>query len=456
MRGGMRGNSMGQCAGTLGRRSFVRSGLVGLGALGLADLLRLEAAAAEQPARRQKSVIVLWLWGGPSHMETFDLKPDAPAEYRGDFQPIATNVSGIRICEHLPLLAKMADRYALIRSCHHDSPGHVNSTHTVLSAFPGEVQETAPYKPHYPDVWSVINKMQGDWSRGVPPYVALPRTRYDGAAYLGSGFDPLVVTQDPNAANFHVPDVSLPPAAASRYDRRAKLLHQFDDMRRGVDLTAEAAALDSFQQRALGILTSNATGKAFQIDAEDAKTRDRYGRHDVGQRCLLARRLVEAGARIVTIDFPCVAGQKAFSWDDHASVWNIFDQMKIRLPVLDQVVSALIGDLYDRGLQNDVLLLVMGEMGRTPKLSNFNGQPGREHWGKAMSILLAGGGMPMGQVVGETNPLGEEPQHDPVTPNDLQATLYRYFGIPTETGFIDRTGRPIPIVPEGAPIRQLG
>lgn len=443
------------CPGTASRRAFVRSGLVGIGALGLSDLLRLEAAQAGNMRPREKSVIVLWLWGGPSHMETFDLKPDAPAEYRGDFKPIPTNVPGIRICEYLPLLAKQAHRYALIRSCHHNSPGHVNSTHTILTAFKGADQEIAPFKPPHPDVWSVINRARGDWSRGVPPYIALPRVRYNGSAYLGSGFDPLIVTQDPNAADFRVPDISLPATQSGRYARRATLLQRFDQMRERVDQTVEVESLDAFQQRALDILTRNVTGKAFDLSSEDPKTRDRYGRHDVGQRCLLARRLVEAGARIVTIDFPCVGGQKAFSWDDHASVWNIFDQMKIRLPVLDQVVSALIQDLYERGLNQDVLFLVMGEMGRTPKLSNYQGQPGREHWGQAMSILLAGGGMPMGQVVGETNPLGEEPAKDPVTPLDLQATLYRYFGIPLETQFLDQTGRPIPILPSGEPIRHL-
>jgi len=425
-----------------------------VGGVALPDLLRLEAAAAGT-LQRQKSVIVLWLWGGPSHMETFDLKPDAPAEYRGDFKPIKTSAPGIEICEHLPLLAKEAHRFSLLRSMHHNSPGHVNSTHTVLSAYPGELQEAPPYEPKTPDAWAVINRTRGDWSRRVPPYVALPRIRYNGGAYLGKGFDPLIVTQDPNAAAFGVPDISVPGASSERYLRRAALLGRFDHMRRTVDESAEVRSLDGFQQRALSVLTSNATGKAFDIGAEPAAIRDRYGRHDVGQRCLLARRLVEAGSRIVTIDFPCVAGQKAFSWDDHASVWNIFEQMKIRLPVLDQVVSALIQDLYERGLQDDVLLVVMGEMGRTPKLSNHQGQPGREHWGQAMSVLLAGGGMPMGQVVGATNDRGEEPALDPVTPNDFQATLYRYFGIPLDTHFTDRTGRPIPILPEGRPIRQL-
>lgn len=444
------------CPGTVGRRALLRSGLAGLWGLSLAGLLRGEAQAAATglTTPREKSILVLWLWGGPSHMETFDLKPEAPAEYRGEFRPIKTSAPGIEICEHLPLLAKQAHRFSLIRSCHHASTGHVNSTHTVLTAFPGEETEAPPYKPKYPDAWAIANRMVGDWSQGVPPYVALPRGRYDGAAYLGSRYDPLAIPADPNTAEFRVPELTVAPALKERFARRAGLMERFDHQRRMLEAT-EAATLDQFQQRALSVLTSDRTARAFDLGQEDARTRDRYGRNTVGQRCLLARRLIEAGSRIVTVDFPCVPGQKAFSWDDHASVWNIFEQMKIRLPVLDQVVSALIEDLYQRGLQNDVLLVVMGEMGRTPKLSNFQGQPGREHWGRAMSVLLAGGGMRMGQVVGSTNERGEEPADRPVTPNDLQATWYRHLGIPTNTEFQDQLGRPVPIVPRGEPIREL-
>jgi uncharacterized protein DUF1501 len=442
-----------RCPGTLGRRAFLRSGLAGLWSLSLSDLLRLESQAAEPSSR--KSILVLWLWGGPSHMETFDLKPEAPAEYRGEFRPIRTSVSGVEICEHLPLLAKQAHRFALVRSCHHDSPGHVNSTHTMLTGYPGEPQEIPPYKPRYPDAWAVTNKLRGDWGRGVPPYIALGGTRYNGAAHLGSDLDPLVVTGDPNSEGFRVPDLAPEAAVRSRLSRRAGLLERFDGLRGQIDSAPEVASLDGFQRRALSVLTSGAAARAFDIAAEDAKTRDRYGRHAIGQRCLLGRRLIEAGARIVTVDFPCVPGQKAFSWDDHASVWNIFEQMKIRLPVLDQVASAVIQDLHDRGLQNDVLFVVMGEMSRTPKLSNSNGQPGREHWAQAMSILLSGGGMRMGQVVGATTPLGEEPAERPVTPNDLLATFYQHLDVPADTHFVDRAGRPVPILPHGEAIPEL-
>ncbi len=452
-----------RCPGTLARRSFVRVGLAGLGTLTLADLLRIEDAvaaagtgpAAPDRAPRGKSFIVLWLWGGPSHMDTFDLKPEAPVEYRGELRPIDTNVAGMQICELLPRLARLADRYALIRSCHHDSPGHVNSTHSMLTGYPGERVETPPYRPKYPDVWAVANHLLGQRAPGVPSYVAVPRTRYHGSAYLGPGLDPLVVNGDPNSPEFRAPQLTLEDALRPRFADRMDLLAHLDRMRREVDATGLLDALDTYQRRAVEILTSDAARRAFDIDSEPPRIRDRYGRHVVGQRCLLARRLIEAGARIVTVDFPCVPGQKAFSWDDHASVWHIFDQMRIRLPVLDQVVSALVEDLDARGLSDDTLLLVMGEMSHTPRLSNHKGQPGREHWARSMSIFLAGGGLRMGQVIGATDRRGEEPSERPVTPNDFQATLYRYLGIPADLTFNDFSGRPVPICPTGEPIAEL-
>jgi hypothetical protein len=447
-------SSSARCHGTLGRRAFVRVGLAGLCSLGLPELLRLEGLAASQGRSSRKSLLVLWLWGGPSHMETFDLKPDAPSEFRGEFRPIRTNVPGIQISERLPRLARLADKFALIRSMHHESVGHVNSTHTLLSAYPGEVVEAPPFRPKHPDVWAVATKLLGPRTPSVPAFVALPRVRYNGAAYLGSGLDPLVVGGDPSKADFRPPQLGLDEALRPRFRDRMDLKRQFDSMRRGLD-GSPARTMDRFQQEAARVLTSDAARKAFAIEQEPRAVRERYGLHEVGQRCLLARRLIEAGARIVTVDFPCVPGQKAFSWDDHASVWNVFEQMKIRLPVLDQVASALVEDLHQRGLQDDVLLLVMGEMSHTPRLSNHQGQPGREHWAQSMSVFLSGGGMPMGQVIGSTNARGEEPRDRPVTPNDFQATLYRYLGVDLETQFYDQSGRPAPLLPSGKPIREL-
>ena len=444
-----------RCPGTVNRRAFLRSGLVGLTSLGLADLLRLEARAGVARTTSPKSVIVLWLWGGPSHMETFDLKPAAPTEYRGEFKPIPTNVPGLQVSEHLPRLARHGDKIAIIRSLSHDSPGHVNSTHTLMTGYPGEPVEAAPFRPKYPDAWAVVGKVLGGKAEGVPPQVALPRTRYNGAAYLGSALDPLVIAGDPNRPSFHVPGASLAAALRPRFAERMDLLTRFDRMRRDLDASGTLPAMDEFRQKAASILTGDAARRAFDIGQEPDRVRDRYGRHETGQRLLLARRLVEAGARVVTVDFPCVPGQKAFSWDDHASVWNIFEQMKIRLPVLDQVASALIEDLHSRGMGGDVLFAVMGEMSHTPRLNYHNGQPGREHWGRSMSVLLSGGGLRMGQAVGSTNHKGDEPRDRPLTPNDLLATWYHALGVPLDTHFNDYSGRPTPILTHGRPIEEL-
>jgi len=439
-----------RCPGTLPRRSFLRTGALGLT---LANLLKVQASTTPT-SPSNKSIIVLWLWGGPSHLETFDMKPEAPADYRGEFRPIPTNVSGIEICEHLPLLAKQADRFSLVRSLSHDSPGHVNSTHTLVTGYPGDLVETPPYAPKYPNAWSVISKTLGNRQPGLPIHVA-NHVRYDGAAYLGGGLDPFIVNGDPNGPKFEVPSLKVEHITDSRFKTRTELLASLDRFKRELDTQGQMSVGDEFNQRAISMLTSDAALRAFDISQESTETRDRYGRNTIGQRCLLARRLVEAGVRLVTIDFPYVAGQKAKSWDDHASVWNIFDEMKLRLPVLDQVVSALIDDLWDRNLQDEVLLLVMGEMSHTPRLSYYQGQPGRDHWGRAMSVFLSGGGLQMGQVVGATNSKGEEPTQRLVTPNDFLATLYQAMGVPLETHFKDFSGRPVPIVPNGQPIEEL-
>lgn len=441
-----------RCPGTLPRRSFLRSGAAGMT---LANLLRSESVdGAATAAHSGKSLIVLWLWGGPSHLETFDLKPEAPSEYRGEFRPIQTNVPGIEISEHLPKIAALADRFSLIRSLSHDSPGHVNSTHTMVTGYPGDLAEIPPYRPSHPNAWSVMTHLLGEKRPGLPVHVA-NHVRYDGAAYLGSGLDPFLVQGDPSSPKFQVPNLSPNKITADRFSSRVSLLSQLDHLRRDLDSTGQMLATDQFSQRAVSMLTGSAARQAFDISAEDEVTRDRYGRNLIGQHCLLARRLVEAGVRLVTVDFPYVPGQKAKSWDDHASVWNIFEEMKHRLPVLDQVVSALITDLADRGLDKDVMLLVMGEMSHTPRLSSFNGQPGRDHWGRAMSVFLSGGGLRMGQVIGSTNGKGEEPQSRPLTPNDFLATLYHGMGVPLDTQFRDFSGRPVPIVPDGRPISEL-
>ena len=443
------------CEGTLKRRAFLRAGLTGLSTLTLSDLLRLRGSAGPAGTSDGPSIIVVWLWGGPSHLETFDPKPEAPAEYRGQFGAIPTNVPGIRITEKLPRLAGIADKYCLIRSCGHDSPGHVNGTHTVMTGYPGELIETPPFAPRYPDVFTVAHALLAPRRGGMPQYIGLPQLRYIGGAASGPGHGPFSVRGDPNDPKFTVPNISQDEARRARLEGRSALLAAFDGMRTDVDRSGVMDAMDEFERRALTMLTGTETRRAFDLSREDPRLRDRYGRNAIGQRCLLARRLVEAGARLVTVDFPCVPGQKAFSWDDHASVWNIFEQMSVRLPVLDQSVSALIEDVHARGMDRDTLIVLMGEMGRTPRLSNFKGQPGREHWPNAMSILMSGGGMPMGQVIGSTTSKGEEPKDRRLRPSDVLATWYKYLGIDPTRTFPDLAGRPIPLLPHGEPIREL-
>ncbi|MEC9010088.1 MAG: DUF1501 domain-containing protein [Planctomycetota bacterium] len=445
-----------RCFGTLPRRALVQMGLSGLGSLALPDLLRLESEAASRTGQSLdgKSIIVLWLWGGASHMETFDLKPEGPLGFRGEFRPIPTSAPGLDISEHLPKLAAHGDKLAIIRSLHHNSPGHVDSTHTVMTGYPGK-DAPPPYRPDYPDFWAVASKVCGERVSGVPSHMALPRVRFNGSAYLGAGLEPFRIRSDPNARNFEVPNLQLDSQMIGRLRERRSLLKGFDGLRNDIDQSGVMDSLDIYNHKAVELLTSGSVRAAFDLGREKPEVRDRFGRHAVGQRCLLARRLVEAGVRLVTIDFPCVPGQKAFSWDDHASVWNIFEQMKIRLPVLDQVTSALIEDLHARGMQDDVLFVVMGEMSHTPRVHYVNGNPGREHWARAMSVLLSGGGMTMGQPVGATNNRGSLPLHRPLVPGDLLATLYQYLGVPLDTQFNDHAGRPTPILPEGAPIDEL-
>lgn len=446
-----------RCVGTLKRRSFLKSGASILGGLTLADYLRLENSPVQAAlgSSSSKSMIVLWLWGGPSHMETFDLKPEAPIEYRGEFFPIETNVPGMEISEYLPKLSQVADKFSLIRSISHNSPGHVNSTHTMLTGYPGNLVETPPFRPDHPDVWSVGSHFLGPRVSGLPAHVVLPRMRYQGSAYLGGGLDPFAVNSDPNSSGFQVQNVKLENLSRQRVNDRLSLKSEFDQLRRDIDESRLMDSMDQFEQKAVSMLTSGHAEHAFKIDEESDETRDLFGRHTVGQRLLLARRLVEAGVRLVSIDFPYVPGQKAKSWDDHASVWNIFTEMKHRLPVLDQVCSAMITDLHQRGLQEDVLFLVMGEMSHTPKLSNFKGQPGREHWGRTMSLLLSGGGLNMGQVVGATNKRGDEVQERLCKPNDFLATVYKYLGVPYEQTVTDFQGRPNFLIPDGEPISEL-
>ena len=452
-----------RCSGPVNRRSFLEAGSLALGGLGLADLLRLRAEAKEaaQPVR-DTSVILIWLQGGPSHMETYDMKPDAPAEYRGECQSIPTVAPGIRICEHLPLHAKVADRFTLVRSIAHGFANHAGGAGRFLSGY----NPMRPLDPlaQFACLGPVVSKMlEGSRDPAVPRYVANARNVYGGgSASLGPAYLPFVVGGDPNAPNFKVNNLSLAPKIKDRIGDRRALLTAFDGLRRQVDSSGLMDSMDKFNREAVNLLTSQKARKAFDISKEDPKLRAKYGRHKWGQRALLARRIVESGTAFVTMQMqnPSIPGAIG-NWDIHAVNGHLFQDARARLPVFDRAVAALVEDIYDRGLDKKVMLIVAGEFGRTPRINPQKGtsskvvQPGRDHYPGAMSVLVAGGGMQTGQVVGSTTAKGVQPKDRKLDPNDLLATVYRHLGIDHQKMVPDNSGRPVPLIPYGEAIREL-
>ena len=463
-----------RCAGPVTRRSFLQWGTLGLGGLSLADRFRLQAVANETNLSKQDtSIIFVWLPGGPPHMEMYDMKPNAPLDYRGAFHPIATNVPGLDVCEHMPLHAKCADKYNIIRSVAHEFADHGGGHKRFLT---GRKPSTPTgFVNDSPAVGSIVAKMRERRNNSLPNYVSgtnAGRAGVDtysfGAAYLGPSYVPFNVPGDPNDEKFEVKNLSLHPSLSDRLDDRMRLLKGFDELRRDIDQTGLMSATDEFTGKALGLLTSERARNAFDLSQEPDSLRDRYGRHAWGQRALMARRLVEAGCSFVTMvmENPYQSGvdwlnQGTYNWDSHAVNCHIFDDTKLRLPIYDRAVTALVEDLHDRRLTEKVMLVVTGEFGRTPRINNQNGtktktmQPGRDHWPQAMSMLVSGGGMQTGQVIGSTTSKGERPKDRPLTPNDLWATVYRHLGIDYETTFPNRSGRPMPILPFGEPIAEL-
>jgi hypothetical protein len=460
-----------RCLGPMSRRSFLEIGGLTIGGLGLSDFLRIRATAAESGrGAPDTSVILVWLPGGPPHMETYDMKPDAPVEYRGIFSPIKTNVGGIEVCELLPLHAKCADKYVLIRSVSHEFADHGGGHKRFLTGYPPK--EPTGFVNDNPMAGSVVAKMREHLSRGVPNYTAVVdagRTDVDtfsfGAAYLGGATTPFVVGGDPAAPDFRVRNLSLTPEMAERLDDRARLLDGFDRLRRDVDQSGVMDAMDKFSRQAMELMLSSKAREAFDLTREPTKARERYGMHPFGQRALMARRLVEAGSSFVTVVMEHPGGQAppyaVYNWDSHAVNCHIFDDARWRFPYYDQAVTALVEDLYARGLDRNVLLVVTGEFGRTPRIAPAVGtqtgvtQPGRDHWPGAMSMLVAGGGMRTGQVVGATDAKGEYPIERPLKPEDVWATVYRHLGIDWTQTFPDHSGRPMPILPGGEPIAEL-
>ena len=458
---------------SLSRRSFLKVGTLGMCGLGLSDLLRLRANAQENPAAAtppDTAVIFVWLPGGPPHLETYDMKPDAPTEYRGLFSPIKTNVSGMEVCEHLPLHAKCADKYTIIRSISHEFADHGGGHKRFLTGY--KPKEPTGFVNDNPMVGSVVAKMRERVKAGVPNYIAEVdngRQALDtfsfGAAYLGGPTTPFFVVGDPSAPNFSVQNLSLAPEMAERLNDRTHLLGGLDRLRRDIDNSGMMDTMDQFNRQAMELLTSDKARVAFDLAREPANVRERYGNHAFGQRALLARRLVEAGSSFVSVVMENPGGTMpkygSYNWDSHAVNCHLFDDAKWRLPYYDQAVTALVEDLHARGLNKKVLLIVTGEFGRTPRIETSKGtqtgvmQPGRDHWPSAMSMLVSGGGMRTGQIVGATNAKGEYPIERPLKPEDLWATVYSHLGIDWNKTITDHLGRPTSILPEAKPIAEI-
>lgn len=438
------------CDGTT-RRDMLKVGFCGVLGLSLTDILRLEAAQAAtgSPAANNKNVILIWLHGGQTQLDTYDMKPDAPAEVRGPFKPIPTNLNGLQICELLPRMAKVMDKVTIHRGFNHPNNDHYAAAHWLLTGYLGATG--GDQRPRFPSMGSIASRVLGARKPGVPPYVIMNDGGfgYHGAAYLGAQYHPIRTgdesygNEGPQLPIAKTSDLQpLPGIAPGRYLRRQSLLHDMDRLRRDVDRAASQTQLDGAQQKALDMVVSGKAHEAFDLSKEDPKTREWYG-PGWGENALLARRLVESGARFVV----CNTGY----WDDHG---NIKGAMDSKLPRHDRMVACLIEDLHQRGMLQDTLVVAAGEFGRGP---NLNKDAGRDHWAQASCIMLAGGGFKHGQVIGATDDKAAYPTDNPIGPADLQATIYHHLGINRELTFEDGSGRPQYVLPldEGHVIREL-
>jgi hypothetical protein len=432
------------------RRDFLKIGAAGLMGLSLPDLLRLEARAAQKkdaPKKTANAVIMVWLAGGPATIDMWDLKPDAPEGIRGSFKPIATKADGVSISEHLPKMAAVADKVTIVRSLAHTIPSHG----------PATIFMTTGNKPtpalHYPALGSLATKLLRA-EKGVPPYVSFGEIRGGTggtAGYLGTAYNPFIIEgagtgkgKGQTAGNLRVRGITLPTGfTLEELEDRDNLLKDLDQTFRKTDRNADLVdGLDAFHKQALDILRSDTTKKAFNLALEKDEVRERYGKTPFGQGALAARRLVEAGVRFVTITLG--------GWDTHG---KNFDALKTRLlPNLDTTLSALVGDLADRGMLDKTIVYCCGEFGRTPKVNKNNG---RDHWARSMAVVLAGGGFKKGYAHGTTDANGMAPATEPCTPDDVSATMFRCLGIDPHLELSTSTGRPIQLFREGKVVEKL-
>ena len=440
------------------RRWFLHSSSVAVSAFALPTFHSSESTAGDQPTRRGRAeqAIVILLQGGCSHLDTWDLKPDAPAEIRGEFQPIATSVPGVTICEHLPMLAQRAKQYNVLRSVYHATPSHEAAIHWVLTGYnyPGANTSTRN-RNIKPAMGSIVSKAVGASNSGLPPYVCVPdkgqlgdRVRYASANFLGRAYEPFesgLPPADARKAFRMPPNLSLTKDAdLRRFDHRLSLLRQLDQLPRALDSAGNMAGMDVFQRQAMEMLANQATRDAFDLSQEPVALRERYGNTRVGQEAILGRRLAEAGVPFTLVNFSINQ-----EWDTHS---NGFKSLKTtRLPEFDRAVSALLDDLQERGRLDTTLVAVITEFGRTPTI---NKTAGRDHWSNVFSVVLAGGGLKSGQFLGSSNSRGEVPQDRPIHINDVLATIYGQLGVPTDLVHYD-DGRPVPVLYDGSMIREL-
>jgi hypothetical protein len=438
-----------QANGTISRRNFLQVGALGLGGLTLADLLRAEASAETDTSAPKKSVIMVYLPGGPSHIDLYDMKPDAPVEIRGEFKPIKTNVPGLDICELMPLQAKIADMFSIVRGFR--TPG-VHDGQSITTGFRPGV-----YRPAF---GSVVSKLRPSSGTGLPAYVTLVQESNlpfgQNPAYLGPAHKPFALRGQ------GIVDLTLPRTVTLEcLEDRKKLLRDFDALRKEVDARRETAAIDAFSARALEMITSSRTREAFDLAREPEKSRKRYGSSPGTQQFLLARRLVEAGVRVVTLcggwanDGAGDSPSNLSNWDTHE---DNFNRIKFQAPRLDHALHALLTDLRQRGLDQDVVVVACGEMGRSPRVGKPNdggnaNATGRDHWETGFAWLA--GGLQTGQVVGETDRQGGRSRGTPYTPQNLLATLYRVLEIDPAMTFPDHNGRPQFLLDDREPIAEL-
>jgi Protein of unknown function (DUF1501) len=434
---------------------ITRRHLLRVSALGLASSLATGESLARATKVRAKSVIFLHQWGGPSQHDTFDMKPSAPAEVRGELKPIRTPVPGLVVSELLPRMARVMDRVCLLRSLQHTMKNHNSAGYYSLTghAPPTDDQRLRDSRDLFPAYGSVVDRLSPS-KKGVPTFVAFPHVISDGsitpgqhASFLGKGNDPLLITQNPNASDFRLPELSLPDTlSASRLASRLEIMKLIDEQGELLEFSARARGMAAHHERAIAMLTSTAIRRAFDVTAEPAAVRDRYGRTTYGQSCLLARRLVEAGARFVNVYLARVIGGNDGGWDTHGFGGQPMYPILRRylLPLLDQTLPTLIEDLEARGLLDSTLVVWVGEFGRTPRINKL---AGRDHWPQCYPALMCGAGVKKGHVFGASDKIGAYPAADPVRPEDLSATLFHLLGIDPATEVNDALNRPLPISP---------